>query len=341
MDRRTALKSIAASVGSLFAAPTVIQAAKDNASVMFGYPPPNTRFGWREDKRSLERFIQRNRYPFVSQLNGAIKGTGKGKKAFLHLALERVMGQKFVPHDQGAPDCVSHAAALGVDVLQGVQIAIQRQPQRWVAKAATEPIYGGSRVEVGGYNGKGGGSTGHWAAEWLCQYGVLLRQEYPGGHDFRRYSADKAVKMGRTGCPDALEPLAMLHPVKKTAICKSYEDLCDLIYNGSPVMVCSNVGFGSGTCRRDSDGFLTRKRRPWYHAMLFAAYDDEYRRPGALCFNSWGETWVTGPTRGHQPAGTFWIDAPTVTAMLRQGDSFAFSSYVGFPRVNIPPFILY
>jgi hypothetical protein len=106
-------------------------------------------------------------------------------------------------------------------------------------------------------------------------------------------------------------------------------------------MVCSNVGFGDPRCRRDREGFLTRKRAPWYHAMLFAGYDDMYKRPGALCFNSWGYNWVYGPTRGPQPGGTFWVDATTVTAMLRQGDSFAFSAYVGFPRVNIPPYILW
>ncbi len=75
--------------------------------------------------------------------------------------------------------------------------------------------------------------------------------------------------------------------------------------------------------------------------MLFAGYDDEYKRPGALCFNSWGTSWIKGQTRGPQPEGTFWIDAGTVDAMLRQGDSFAYSAYVGFPRVNIPPYVLY
>jgi len=238
-------------------------------------------------------------------------------------------------------NCVSHAAALGIDILTAVQIIMKRMPYRWVAESATEPIYAGSRVEIGGYTGLGGGSTGHWAAEWVSRYGNLLRKEYPGGHDYTTYDAKKAVALGRTGCPDSLEPTAKLHPVKKTAICTSYSDLCDLIYNGSPVIVCSNVGFGSGTLTRDSQGFLTRKRKPWYHAMLAGGFDNEYSRKGALIFNSWGATWIKGPTRGPQPAGTFWIDANTVDAMLRQGDSFAYSAYVGFPRTVVPPYILY
>jgi hypothetical protein len=301
----------------------------------------NTRFGWTEDRESLESFIRRNDRPYIRQLNAEIRGSGEGKKAFLHLPFERVSGRKFQPHSQTSPDCVSQAAALAVDFLSGVQIVTRRLPERWVAKVATEPIYGGSRVEIGGYDGPGGGSTGHWAAEWLVKYGVLLRQKYPGGYDYTTYSGAKADRLGRTGCPDPLEPIAKLHPVKKTAICTSYADLCDCIYNGSPVMVCSNVGFGSGVQTRDRDGFLKRKRAPWYHAMLFGGYDDESRRKGALCFNSWGASWIKGPTRGPQPEGTFWIDAATVDAMLRQGDSFAFSAYVGFPRVVIPNYILH
>jgi len=326
MDRRAALKIIAAA--AVFPTPPV-------------YAASNTMFGWAYNKHSIEKYIRNHRYPYFSQQNELIKGTGKGKKAFLHKAFERVSGGKFTPHHQKAPDCVSQAAALAVDFLSSVQIA-RGEPQRWVNKAATEPIYGGSRVEIGDYRGMGGGSTGHWAAEWMVSYGILLRQEYPG-HDFTKYDAKKAIKLGREGCPDELEPIAKLHPIKKAAICTSYSDMCDAIYNGSPVMVCSNVGFGDSSDEwvRDSEGFLTRKRRPWYHAMLFGGYDDSYERPGALCFNSWGSKWVSGPTRGPQPPGSFWIDAKTVDNMLSQGDSFAFSAFKGFPRVVIPDYILH
>lgn len=331
MDRRSALKGMIATASGLLLPASTVRAYN---------PGSTTHFGWYPDQRSLEDFIRRHKYPFLSQLNAEIKGTGKGKIVFLHKALERVTGRPVEPLKQGAPDCVSMAYARGVDILAAVQIVLQRMPYRWVAFAATEPIYGGSRVEIGGYTGRGGGSTGHWAAEWISRYGILLRKKYPGGYDFSIYDPAKAIEYGRSGCPDPLEPIAKLHPVKKAAICTSYSDLRDSIANGCPVIVCSNVGFGRGTCVRDADGFLTRKRSPWYHAMLFAAYDDVFRRPGALCFNSWGTDWIKGPTRGDQPEGTFWIDAGTVNAMLRQGDSFAISAYVGYPRLNIPPYIL-
>ena len=69
--------------------------------------------------------------------------------------------------------------------------------------------------------------------------------------------------------------------------------------------------------------------------MLLAGIDDTGRRPGGLFINSWGNDWITGPTRLDQPAGSFWAEADTIDDMLQQGDSFAMSSYVGYPRQNL------
>lgn len=340
MDRRNALKTFAATVSGLFL-PKVVKAAQNTPGGSKIFNPAGNRFGWSPNRASLEDFIRRHANPYVSQQNKEIKGDGTGRIVLLHKALERATGQKFEPHNQGAPDCVSHGFALGVDILTAVQIVLKRLPQRWAGYAATEPIYGGSRIEIGGYTGRGGGSTGHWGAEWISRYGILLRQKYPGGFDLSEYDSKKAVEWGYEGCPDPLEPLTKLHPVKTVALCKSYQECIDCIANGWPVVVCSNVGFGNGKCKRDSEGFLTRKRAPWWHCMLFAGFDDAYRRPGCLCFNSWGWDWVYGPTRHDQPGGTFWVDAKTVDAMLRQGDSFALSAYVGYPKLDLPPYILY
>lgn len=294
--------------------------------------------GWVYNPQQIKRFIRTHKYPFLSQQNKQIKGTGKGKKAFLHKALEQVAS--YTPYQQGDSDCVAVSAARGVDILKSVQIA-NGKPQRWEAFVASEPIYAGSRVEIGGGKlGNQGGSLGVWAAEWLTRYGNLFRKPYPG-YDFTEYNARLTRKLGVEGCPDHLEPLTKAHPVKEVALCRTYYELCDSIYNGYPVMVCSNVGFGNRLpVTRDKEGFL-RRSGVWWHAMLFAAYDDEYVRPGALCFNSWGPNWVQGPTRGPQPAGTFWVDKKVVDAMLQQMDSFSFSGFVGFPNNNVPPYILY
>ena len=300
------------------------------AAFPFMRPRP-TLFGWKENRESLERYIREHKNPFVAQQNPQIIGTGAGKKVLLHPFLERLTGP-FRPHNQAIGDCVSHGFSLGVDMLMATQIVMMNKPQIWKGFTASEPIYGGSRVEIGHYSG-GDGSTGHWAAEWLSRYGILLRRKYPGW-DFRRYNGKTAARLGDLGCPDELEPTAKLHPVRTTAICTSYSEARDCIANGYPVAVCSNVGFGEGHCRRDREGFLKRRAWPWNHCMLFGGMDDT-KRPGLLCFNSWGTDWISGPKR-EQPEGTFWVDADTADDMLKQGDSFALSHLVGFPHNPIP-----
>jgi len=297
--------------------------------------------GWVDDLAARRRFVMRHRYPFLSQHNSEIKGTGEGKKVFLWKLFEQVIGHPLVPHYQTIGDCVSHSFGLSIDVLTAVRILMFHMPEHWVAESATEIIYAGSRVEVGNNKVAGDGSTGAWAAEFIRSYGVLLRQKYLNGeYDFTEYSGTKARELGRRGAgvPDELEPLCKLHPVKTCSIVRSWEECRDAVANGYPVAMSSNLGF---TTKRDKDGFLRRTLRPWYHSMAIIGIDDEYRRPGALVQNSWGIDWVSGPTRNDQPAGSFWVDASTINSAMKQGDSVAISGYVGYPRVEIPDYILW
>lgn len=334
MDRRTLLK-LALSAGFASFIP------KAQAG-----PVRGRFFGWNEraSKQSIEDFISSHDYPFLAQQNRAIRGSGAGKIVLLHKCLEKVMATQYAPHDQGIGDCVGHGFGLCIDVLTATQIEMGGMPEQWIAKAATEILYAGGRVEAGGLkNDNRDGSTGHWQADFITRWGVLLRQAYPGGHDFSEYSAKTAKTLGAKGVPDELEPLCKLHPVKTCALVNSYEECRDAVANGYPVPVCSNVGFGdsSNDWVRDSQGFLRRKRSPWYHCMAILGVDDTPERPGCLVFNSWGPKWVTGPTRHEQPAGTFWVDASTIDSMMKQGDSMALSNYVGYPGLSVPSYVIW
>lgn len=302
-----------------------------------GEQPANIYTGWQFNRDAQQHFIKKHRHPFFSQLNQSIKGSSDNKVVMLNQFFNKALGRPSKPHDQKLGDCVSHAFALAVDYLTAVQIYMQNTPERWVAECATEPIYGGSRVEIGKGMVWGDGSTGFWAAEWLTSYGALLRQQYPG-FDFTKYNPKTAREFGRKGCPDSLEPVAKLHPVKTTALVGDFDSLCDAINNGYPVAVCSSVGFGMNSDRwvRDGEGFLRRRGR-WGHAMLAVGFDKKSTRKGACIENSWGD-WVKGPTQYDQPQGSFWVDANTVNAMLSEGDSHALSQYVGYPSVNIPDY---
>jgi hypothetical protein len=242
----------------------------------------------------------------------------------------------FIANGYTVHNCVAHGFGLGVDVLTAVRILMFGRPELWITKAATEIIYAGSRVEVGGGNLRGDGSMGTWAAEFIRDWGVLLRKAYlSGAYDYTDYSGSLSRTLGKNGVPDDLEPLCREHPVKTCALVQSWEECRDAVANGYPVVMCSNTGFNT---TRDREGFLRRTRRPWFHAMLIHGIDDEGRRPGGLVQNSWGENWVDGPTRHDQPAGSFWADARTIDRAMKQGDSIAISGYVGYPRVEIPDY---
>ncbi len=291
--------------------------------------------GWLDLPRVRARWVRSQAYPFLSQIDQEIRGTGKGKIALLWPFMEQVTGYKFRPHNQEIGDCVSHGFGLGVDILTCVQIAMRLAPHRFVAEAATEIIYAGSRVECGrkyGYNFRGDGSVGVLAAAFVKEYGVLLRQRYLD-YDYTNYDGAVARTLGRTGVPNALEAYCKLHPVANVALVTTWDQLCDCIFNGYPVAICSNQGFYTRN-GRDKDGFLYPSRNPWYHCMLIAGIDDAYSRPGALIINSWGSDWIWGPTRHDQPAGSFWAEADVVERILKQEDSIALSCYAGYPRME-------
>lgn len=233
---------------------------------------------------------------------------------------------------QGIGDCVSWGWAHGADVLLAVDWKLQRSGE-W-RPAATEAIYGGSRCEARGrdYAGFGDGSYGGAAAKWVNRWGVLFRQGYPF-EDLTTYSADRAKNWGAYGCggrgPGAqtADAEARLHPVRGVAVVESFDEAAAAIRSGYPVPVCSGQGFSS---RRDQDGFC-RPSGSWSHCMVFIGA--RFDRPGLLCLNSWGPSWVSGPRWPEdQPDGSFWVDARVATSMLDGGDSFAMSDEVGFPR---------
>jgi hypothetical protein len=59
-------------------------------------------------------------------------------------------------------------------------------------------------------------------------------------------------------------------------------------------------------------------------------------RPGIWICNSWGERYHTGPVgNGNPPLCGFWADMEIVDKMLGLGDSWAFSSFLGFPKKMI------
>ncbi len=293
--------------------------------------------GWVKSERGRVIFLSRNPKPYFDQYDDAIRGTGKDKVSLPFKFLEQVTGKPLEPHTQETGDCVAHAFGLSIDILAATQIVYRQSPQRWVAPTATEIIYAGGRVESGkkyGFSTRSPGMYGYLASDWVKTGGVLLRQKYPGGSDFTEYSGKVADRLGRTGVPNELEPLAKLHLVGNVVLVKSYEEVRDAIANGFPVVICSSQGFITKG-GRDKDGFLAPSTSPWMHSMAVIGVDDKSDRKGCLIQNSWGSNWISGPVRHGQPVGSFWVDCAVIDRMVKMGDSMAISSYAGYPRQDI------
>lgn len=247
---------------------------------------------------------------------------------------------------QGIGDCVSWGYELACTLATAVDIIYHKNPLLWRGEYATEPIYGGSRVEARGRSSGGwsDGSYGAAAAKWITKYGCLRRLNYSVAtgneeHDLSRYSADKAKNWGNYGCggrydSGKLDEIAREFPCRSAYLVTRYEDAVSAIENGWPVAVCSGQGLG----KRDSNGFAPA-RGSWSHCMLFSGV--RYDTPGLLCTNSWGNSWGTsapfGPGLDDYWAEvrkcSAWVDAGTCDRMLRQQDSFVVTGIDGLePR---------
>jgi len=226
--------------------------------------------------------------------------------------------------------CVGAAYKHGADVVQAT--AIQAGGRFEWKPAAVEPIYAGSRVEIGKGRISGDGSVGAWAAQWCREYGLVPMEKH-GNIDLTTFDPNRARAWGQRGrgVPDELEPLAKSHPIKSTALVRTAADVKRALQQGYPVVVCSSVGF---RMERDRDGFAS-PQGTWAHAMAFIGWRND--RPGAFCLNSWGDSVHTGPVwPADAPVAGFWVDERVVGRMVAEGDSFALADVSGFPARQVP-----
>jgi len=260
---------------------------------------------------------------------------------FFWEAERKVLGAVQASWNQGqVGSCVSFGWGRGINdlILIGVAAGDGDYPGQPVA---TEPIYGGSRVEVGGGRIRGDGSVGAWAGQWVSQRGGVLFRKVYGQYDLTTYSEQRCRQWGATGVPDDLEPEAKKHPVQSVALVKTAEEAWSAIGNGYPVPVCSNVGFQSPL----RNGFC-EPSGTWAHCMVIRGRFVHPTR--GSCFviqNSWGDYLkasqqnrmieVQGGQPVELPEGCFATTAAVVDLIVKQGDSFAISGFKGFPRRKI------
>jgi hypothetical protein len=334
----------AVSALSLLAITGILAIRQGNKPAPVVNPPPaitttaQPHFGYLPQPEATKKFVASLAKPTLVQANPLLlRAEAADKKpVLLYRSLYKAYaanngGKQWTVGAQGIGDCVSWGWAHAADIHLAVMWELGDSAE-W-SPAATEAIYGGSRVEAIGAT-RGGwsdGSYGGAAAKWVSKWGVVFRRPYDTA-DLTVYDSRRAKDWGNYGCGGQgdnglLDKIAQEHPIKHVVLVRNFEEAAAAIASGYPVAVCSGQGFSSA---RDKDGFAAA-RGSWAHCMCFIGVRYE-PKPGLLCLNSWGPRWIEGPKWPEdQPDGSFWVDADVATRMLRGEDSFAVSGYEGFP----------
>ena len=279
------------------------------------------------DPEDVSKLLGELPHPLFGAAAHELRASGKGKVSLPFKSLLR-FDPKFGPSEsQTTGDCVSHATRNAVDVTRAVEIDVKKEPESFVARGATEAIYG-SR----GHGGQGMSCSR--AARFVAEDGgLLLRQDYGDLVDLSTYNSDIGSRWGRRGVPAKVEEVARKHQVLTISLVTTIGEARDALANGYAISVCSGYGFSS---RRDDNGYA-RQKGSWSHAMAWVACNDTKAKggPGFLVQNSWG-AWNGGGKSYGQPNGSFWVDYDIAGKMLGDHGSWVFSDVDGFPPRKLP-----
>jgi hypothetical protein len=280
------------------------------------------------EQHVYDHLMEVSKYPLFGAASKRIKSSGKGK---LSTPYKSVLKFDKNPYNerQTTGDCVSHATRNACDVSRAVEIDIHNEREAWMARGATEAIYGAR-----GHGGQGMSCSR--AAEFVSKNGgILLRKNYKGVADFTKYNGNLGAGWGGRGLPDPVIDAANDHQIKTVSLVRTIEEARDAIANGYGLSVCSNYGFSN---KRDKKG-IANVSGNWAHAMAWIACDDTGSEPLFLVQNSWGK-WNDGghPEWGNIPDGSFLIRAEAAAGMLAANGSYAFSNFDGFPVQKLPSY---
>lgn len=280
------------------------------------------------EEHVFEELIESSKYAYFKEGAKKIKNSGKGKLSTPFRSALSFDKHCYIER-QTTGDCVSHSTRNAVDISRAVEIHVDGERESWVARGATEAIYG-----CRGHGGQGMSCSR--AATFVSQSGgVLVRKNYPGVADFSKYNGSMGARWGSRGLPDKVIDEAEKHKIKTVSLVKTVEEARDALANGYGLSVCSGYGFSN---KRDSKGFA-RKSGGWNHAMAWTACDDTGKEPAFLVQNSWGKFNSGGhPEWGPIPDGSFLIHADVAAGMLRGNGAYAFSSFNGFPPQELPDY---
>jgi hypothetical protein len=256
--------------------------------------------------------------------------------AYLWQAHQKLTGAPPPLKDQNPTgSCVGFGTTTAVERTLACEIVQRGGHPSEFTLFSEEVTYAGSRVEANGGRSpiRGDGSNGSWAARFVTKWGMVPKAKY-GGIDLTQYSASRARAWNYSGVPDELEPVARKFPVKDATRITNWRDAKRALANGYGIQVASSQGF---VRQRDGNGVAQPGPR-WAHSMCLDGYHIENGKEYGHIENSWARTnYHVGPVGwGNPTTAGFWAESEVIERMLREGDSWAYSGAVGFPRKVVP-----
>lgn len=279
-------------------------------------------FGWLSVPGESERVATLLGVRSFTQAHPSLMGQGKNRTVLLYRAAERVMGQPLDAGPQRSGDCTGWAMASAIDLRASAEVEWD-QPEiyGWERRACVEWIYAIGR-EIGDYLGdNGGGCMVAWAAMAVRRFGVIGRHALG-----QPYVGTRSDRWGKTGAPRKFLKIARVHRAEVLPV-HSYDEACDAIAAGRPVVVGSNVGFEG---KRDKQGFI-RRREVWHHALVFVGLRSD-RGGGLLVKNHSGPQEHKGEPMGPYeiPDSSWWVHPPDAAAMIRCQDCWCVTGFSGY-----------
>jgi len=289
----------------------------------FGFEPPRHLMGWL--KPEVEKAIEegdkfQSPFEIINQSNPQVP------PPIWTLTKSINNGQHLPTFEQAIGDCVAAGIRHAGARLQVAEIVAQYQEE--VLRPWYVPfIYGISRVQIGGGQIDGDGSTGTWGAAAVKRYGVLFDQDF----DVPKYSAAVAREWGRRPGPPAKHLIrAAPRTVLTTSRLRSIDQVREALCNYYPITVASSQGFKMEPVERDGFHIFVRSGT-WMHQMALIAWMDE-PFPAAYRLNSWGPH-AHGTPLNDEPPGGAWCTANVLEEELtwRDTEVYTYSNFEGYP----------
>jgi hypothetical protein len=188
-----------------------------------------------------------------------------------------------------------------------------------------------------GYRRAGSGSSGAAFAKAISTEGILPFDAIglpPAQHDGGITWGQDAEYQWSDGdsIPSKFIELGKQNLVKSAAQVNNSQDVWNALANGYPCTIASNWG---GQMQPKAAGspavLLSRRVTVWQHQMCVIGIWNHPTLGRIFCIlNSWGPA-IHGKPVDDSPPGSFWVLEDDIDYIVRQGDSFAFSQFDGFP----------